>query len=114
MNKTAYKNAFNAEHYDRIVLAVPKGMKDVYKARAAEKGMTLSAYIVDCLHHDQMGMFDGMQIAERNQEQIRSLTGNMHDGYNIVFKDGHSVHCRTKKDARKAIIDYCASIGVGS
>lgn len=108
MNKTAYKNQFNAEHYDRIHLAVPKGMKEVFKQLASDKGMSLNAYIIDLMHQDQMGMFDSMQIAEKNKEQIRSLSGNQHDGYDITFKDGHQVHCRTKLEARKAIISYLA------
>ena len=28
MNRTEYKNNFGREHYERINLAVPKGMKD--------------------------------------------------------------------------------------
>ena len=45
----------------------------------------------------QCGVFDTMQIAEKNREMISGITGNMHDGYDIIFKDGHSCHCRTKK-----------------
>ena len=52
-------------------------------------------------------MFDTMQVAEKNREMISGITGNMHDGYDIIFKDGHSCHCRTKKDVRSCIIEYC-------
>lgn len=38
MNKTEYKNKFNQEHYERIHLAVPKGMKQVIRDLASEKG----------------------------------------------------------------------------
>ena len=27
--------------------------------------------------------------------------------YDIIFKDGHPCHCRTKKDVRSCIIEYC-------
>lgn len=108
MKKTEYKNKFNEEHYDRIHLAVPNGMKEVFKTLASEKGMSLNAYIIDLMHQDQMGMFDSLQIAEKNKEQIRLLTGNTHDGYDITFKDGHKVHCRTKLEVRKAVISYLA------
>lgn len=108
MRSTEYKNKFNDEHYDRIYLAVPKGMKEVFKRLASDKGMSLNAYIIDLVRQDQMGMFDAMQIAEKNKEQIRSLSGNQHDGYDIVFKDGHNIHCRTKLETRKAIISYLA------
>lgn len=48
-----------------------------------------------------------MQIAEKNREIISGISGNMHDGYDIIFKDGHSCHCCTKKDVRRCIIKYC-------
>lgn len=59
----------------------------------------------------QCGLFDTMQIAEKNREMISGITGNMHDGYDIIFKDGHSCHCRTKKDIRSCIIEYCNEKG---
>ena len=59
----------------------------------------------------QCGMFDTMQIAEGNREMISGITGNMHDGYDIIFKDGYSCHCRTKKDVRSCIIDHCTEKG---
>ena len=108
MKKTEYKNKFNEEHYDRIHLAVPKGMKEVFKTLASEKGMSLNAYFLDLVHQDQEGLFDKLQIAEKNREQIRSLQGNTHDGYDITFKDGHMIHCRTKLEVRKAVISYLA------
>lgn len=97
MNRTEYKNNFYKEHYERINLAVPKGMKDIIRTLAADKGMSINAYIQDLVRKDQCGMFDTMQVAEKNREMISGITGNMHDGYDIIFKDGHSCHCRTKK-----------------
>ena len=44
MNRTEYKNNFGREHYERINLAVPKGMKDIIKALASDKGMSVNAY----------------------------------------------------------------------
>ena len=97
MNRTEYKNNFGREHYERINLVVPKGMKDIIKALASSKGMSVNAYMQDLVRKDQCGLFDTMQIAEKNREMISGITGNMHDGYDIIFKDGHSCHCRTKK-----------------
>ena len=108
MNRTEYKNNFGREHYERINLVVPKGMKDIIKALASSKGMSVNAYMQDLVRKDQCGLFDTMQIAEKNKEQIRLLTGNTHDGYDITFKDGHKVHCRTKLEVRKAVISYLA------
>ena len=81
------------------------------KALASSKGMSVNAYMQDLVKKDQCGLFDTMQIAEKNREMISGITGNMHDGYDIIFKDGHSCHCRTKKDVRSCIIEYCNEKG---
>lgn len=112
MDRTAYKNQFNADHYERINFSVPKGMKDIIKTLAADKGMSVNAYLQDLVRKDQEGMFDTMQIADRNREQIAGIQGNMHDGYDVIFKDGHQIHCRTKKDVSAGIIEYCKEKGV--
>ena len=111
MNRKEYKLAFDKERYERIELKVPKGMKSIIKRLASEKEMSVNAYIQDLVRKDQCGMFDTMQIAEKNREMISGITGNMHDGYDIIFKDGHSCHCRTKKDVRSCIIEYCNEKG---
>lgn len=108
MNRSEYKQTFYNDHYERIHLAVPKGMKAIIKQLAAEKGMSINAYLQHLIRQDQEGLFDTMQIADRNKEQIAGIQGNMHDGYDIIFKNGYTVHCRTKKEVRKAIIDYCS------
>ena len=92
MNRTEYKNNFGREHYERINLVVPKGMKDIIKALASSKGMSVNAYMQDLVRKDQCGLFDTMQIAEKNREMI-------------------SCHCRTKKDVRSCIIEYCNEKG---
>lgn len=103
----SYKMDFNKTHYERIELAVPKGMKDIIKNLAAQKSLSVNAYLLDLVHQDQMGIFDSMQIAEKNKEQIRSMEGNTHDGYTIIFKDGAKVFARSKLEARRAIINHC-------
>lgn len=112
MERTEYKQQFYNDHYERIHLAVPKGMKSIIKDLASEKGMSINAYIQDLVRKDQEGMFDSMQIAEKNREMLSGIQGNMHDGYDVIFKDGHTVHCRTKKDVRSEIIKYCKEKGV--
>ncbi len=107
MDRTAYKQRFYQDHYERIHLAVPKGMKQIIRDLAEEKGMSVNAYLQDLIRKDQEGLFDTMQIADRNREMIAGISGNMHDGYDIIFRDGHTGHCRTKKDAREYIVRYC-------
>lgn len=108
MNRKEYKQAFDKERYERIELKVPKGMKDIIKSLACDKEMSVNAYLQDLVRKDQCGMFDTMQIAEKNREMISGITGNMRDGYDIIFKDGHSCHCRTRKDVRSCVIEYCS------
>ena len=87
-------------------------MKDIIRTLAREKGLSINAYLQYLVRQDQEGLFDTMQIADKNKEMLSGISGNMHDGYDIIFKDGHTVHARTKKDVRKVIIDYCAEKGV--
>lgn len=103
---TEYKNQHRSAHYDRIELAVPKGMKQVIMDLARDRHMSVSAYLQDLVRKDQEGIFDTMQIAEKNRQQLSGIRGNMHDGYDVVFKDGHQCHCRTKREVRAAIIQY--------
>lgn len=44
-NKTAYKNKFIAEKYDRINLTVPKGMKEQIADHAARQGESVNGFI---------------------------------------------------------------------
>ena len=51
MGKTssAVKNRYNAKAYDRILLAIPKGMKEEWKERAEENGESLTKFIVNAV-----------------------------------------------------------------
>jgi len=47
---TAAKNKYKAKNYDRMELAVPKGMKQALRAAAAQAGYTsFNSYIVDAV-----------------------------------------------------------------
>ena len=96
MDRTNYKNQFNAEHYERINFSVPKGMKEV-------KGMSMNKYFLFLINKDQEGLFDNMQLAEKSRDKILTVKGNTHDGYDVYFKDGRIIHCRTKLDIRKCL-----------
>lgn len=41
----AVKNRYNAKAYDRIILAVPKGSKEVYQQLAKSRGVSLTQLI---------------------------------------------------------------------
>lgn len=43
---------YKQKAYDKLTLEVKKGMKDVYKAQAAKRGLSLQAYIVSLIEAD--------------------------------------------------------------
>ena len=48
---TQYKNQFQKEKCDRIIVNVPKGQKDVIQTYAKEQGYnSLNAFVVDCIN----------------------------------------------------------------
>lgn len=61
MGKTsaAVKNRYAAKTYDRYSILFKKGEKDIIKAHAASKGMSLNAYIVGLIQKD-------MEITDKN------------------------------------------------
>lgn len=101
MNRTEYKNKFNEEHYERINFSVAKGMKQVIKDLAKDKGMSMNKYFLELIRKDQEGLFDTMQLSEYNRDRILTIKGNTHDGYDVFLKDGKTFHCRTKLQIRQ-------------
>jgi predicted DNA binding CopG/RHH family protein len=51
-SRTAYKNQFIAENYDRINLTVPRGRKEAIQERAARKNLSANAYINQLIEQD--------------------------------------------------------------
>lgn len=47
-----YTNNFIREHYDRILLQIPQGMKDKIQRRADELGMSMCSYIKKLVEDD--------------------------------------------------------------
>lgn len=56
VNPTDYKNQFQREKYDRIAVQVKKGKRDVIKAYADDKGMTVNEYIKKLISDDMGGL----------------------------------------------------------
>lgn len=44
-NRTAYKNKYNLENYERVNLTFPKGEKEQYQQHAEKRGESLNAFI---------------------------------------------------------------------
>ena len=49
---TASKNKYNAKAYDQIPLRVAKGKRDIYRAYAKSKGMSLNAWALSLMDKD--------------------------------------------------------------
>lgn len=50
--KEDYRNRWQKENQERIIVMVGKGQKDKIKAHAQSKGMSLNAYIVSLIEQD--------------------------------------------------------------
>lgn len=51
-NQIKYQNKYIKEKYDRVGLTMPKGKKEVIKARALEEGMSINEYINSLINKD--------------------------------------------------------------
>ena len=65
--KTAYKNKYNLENYDRINVTVNKGEKEIIKERALSLNMSINAYI-NSLIKDDLNGGRGRKKSERDME----------------------------------------------
>ena len=72
MNRTEYKNNFYKEHYERINLAVPKGMKDIIRTLAADKGMSINAYIQDLVRKASAECSTRCRLQKRQGNDFRN------------------------------------------
>ncbi len=43
---------YKAKNYDQMNLQLKKGAKDIYKAQAAKRGLSLNAYIIQLIEKD--------------------------------------------------------------
>lgn len=76
-------------------------MKQVIKDLAAEKKLSLNAYILKLVRKDQERMFDTMQLSEFNKNRILAIKGNTNDGYTVFLKDGRTFQCKTKLQIKR-------------
>lgn len=101
-----YKNKYRDKNYDRVEITVPKGKKEMIKAMATSRKLSISSYILDLIEKDQTKFFDSMEIAIKYRNKIGRIKGTNTTGYYIYFKDGHQKHCKNKKQTRDYIISY--------
>lgn len=102
-NRTNYKNQFNQDHYERINLCVPKGMKEVIQSLASDNGQSTNAFILSLVRDFQSNQFDNMQLGQLSRDKIKMVRKGKYEGYEVCFKDGRIVNCKTKLDVRKCL-----------
>ena len=49
-NQIAYQNEYNRMKYDRINLTMPKGRKEIIKAAAAQRGVSVNEFINEAIN----------------------------------------------------------------
>mgnify|MGYP002471002992 CR=1 FL=1 len=72
MNRTAYKNRYIKEHYDRINLVIPKGEKDRIKKICSEIGASVNEYLYMLVCSDLADGTSRMAAEHTLYENIRS------------------------------------------
>jgi len=129
MTRTEYKNAHAKEHYDRINLSVPKGIKAEITKSALECGLSVNEYLLLLFKHDtktgssalkdklqgftdeQRAMLDSWQVGRKYQDMIESFSFTKGEGYFIRLKKGfinektgsRDILCETMKEMRLTV-----------
>ena len=66
--KTAYKNQYAAENYDRISIMLPKGCTDLVKAAATAKtGGSINGYVNQAINAQLQK--DGFPVMQRQEQE---------------------------------------------
>ena len=60
-NATQYKNQFQKEKYDRLIVNVSKGKKEIIQKFAKDKGLSLNAFVVGLIE----------KAMESNKDEIK-------------------------------------------
>ena len=51
-NPVKYRNNYDREHYDKMLLSFPKGTKELIKEKAKASGKSDSQYVLDLFKND--------------------------------------------------------------
>ena len=105
------KNRWNAEHYDRIVISVPKGARAEIQSAAAARGQSVAAYIRalilrDCAENGANTPLLGGGVAERWEALMQQRTNSPELVYDLDADPG-----QLTLDGRKnALIDLIGGL----
>jgi hypothetical protein len=129
VNRNEYTNLYKKEHYDRINVLFPKGMKDKIKEVATLMDASVSEYIMMLIDEDlangssnlamkkkgftkeQEVLLQKLQVPKKYYEMIEDVSFGK-EGYFIHLKKGHTnditgsrnIICQTTKEVRTVIV----------
>ncbi len=104
MNRTDYQTQFTKDHYDRLSLYLPKGMKDRIREAAQQNNTSVNDYIARLINRDidehghshlatltrfgepEKAVLQKWQVAAKYYDMIESVSDQ--DGYYILLKQG--------------------------
>ncbi len=130
MNRSAYMNKYQKEHYDRINLLLPKGIKEKIKEASESMDASISEYLMLLISEDisngtsklaekKKGFTQGqelllqkLQVPKKYYEMIEDLSFDKNEGYFIHLKKGfinditgsRNIICQTTKEVRTTIV----------
>ena len=130
MDRNQYTNKYKREHYDRINLLLPKGMKDKIKQASESMDVSVSEYIMLLVSEDistgtsklaekkkgftpeQEILLQKLQVSKKYYEMIEDLSFDKDGVYFIHLKKGfinditgnRTIICQTTKDVRTIIV----------
>ena len=104
MYPTDYRNQFTRDHYDRLSLALPKGMKDRIRDAANQNSTSVNDYIIRLIDRDideqghshlatlsrfgepEKRILQKWQVAAKYYDMIEAISEQ--DGYYVLLKQG--------------------------
>lgn len=130
MNRSEYMNAYQKEHYDRINMIVPKGVKNKIKEVAEMMNVSVSEYVLMLIDEDlsngssklatkkvgfdkdQELLLQKLQVPKKYYDMIEDLSFDKEQGYFIHLKNGfvndvtgsRNIICKTTKEVRTVIV----------
>lgn len=124
MNRTDYQAQFTKDHYDRLSLYLPKGMKEKVRSAADQCHASVNDYITRLIDRDideqghshlatlsrfgepEKRILQKWQVAAKYYDMIESISEQ--DGYYVLLKQGftndvtgsRTIHAENLKDIR--------------
>ena len=119
MNRTEYKNNYQKAKYDRLVLILPKGEKDILKEHCDKLEMSVNEYIKSLIQNDlirtpkenEEDLLDKWQIPLKYRHMIQECQYSKDNGYFIRLKkefindvtNSRIIQVQTTKEVRTII-----------